>query len=259
MSKYHPLTELLREAAARGQETVELSFDEISVSVGGLPRSAVTEQWWANNSHVQALAWRAAGFHVEQVYVARRRARFAQGARGGSYADRGRMPAASRASRQPEVPASRAPVGEPVDVRVRVQWFDGGVVTLDAAGKPTFGRLEEAPGLYRMTLTVGSDGDRPRVYIGETDNLRRRLAGNYRNPGPSQQTSRRVNAILREHLTGGGSVALAIATTATVDLLGEERRLDLTRKAGRLLADPQHRSSLGRWRARPPSLSRYRA
>ncbi len=95
MARYDPLTEALRAAAARGQGSVEYGFDEIEGIIDHvLPASAGnTRQWWANNSQVQALAWRAAGFHVEQVYLDRRRVRFARGERGGSYADRGRLPA----------------------------------------------------------------------------------------------------------------------------------------------------------------------
>jgi hypothetical protein len=77
-----------------------------------------------------------------------------------------------------------------------------------------------------MTLTGGAH-ERPRIYIGETDNLRRRLSGNYRNPGSGQQTSLRINALLREHLAAGGEVALAAAAAATVWLDGEEQALDL--------------------------------
>ncbi len=59
-------------------------------------------------------------------------------------------------------------------------------------------------------------GVRPRDYIGETDNLRRRLSSNYRNPGPSQQTSLRINRLLREHLGRGGAVKLWVATGAGI-------------------------------------------
>jgi hypothetical protein len=114
-----------------------------------------------------------------------------------------------------------------------------------ARGSPCCGRpdgasgggLEDVPGLYRMTLTSGVAGARPQVYIGETDNLRRRLSSNYRNPGPSQQTSLRVNALLRAHLTAGGQVDLAVAVAATLWRDGDEQALDLHRKAGRLLAE----------------------
>jgi hypothetical protein len=115
-------------------------------------------------------------------------------------------------------------------------WQPTGRVVLDTAGKLLFPRVDAAPGMYRLSL-AGAGGTTGRVYVGETDNLRRRLAGNYRNPGPTQQTSMRVNAVLRDHLAGGGTVELAIATAAVVYLEGQSRPLDLTRKAGRLLAE----------------------
>jgi hypothetical protein len=234
--KYDPLRVLLLAAADRGQGVVELDFNEIARLVGGLPESARTlRSWWANSSHVQALAWRSAGFHVEQVYLDRGRVRFARGERGDSNETR-------RSSAAPSPPshagvAERIPVGEPVDVRVVFQWSSAGMVELDAGGKPVFGPLEDKPGLYRLTLTGGAAGARPQVYIGETDNLRRRLSNNYRSPGPSQRTSLRVNALLRSHIAAGGEVDLAVATVAVVHMRGDEQVLDLRRKAGRLLAE----------------------
>lgn len=92
-------------------------------------------------------------------------------------------------------------------------WHPTGSVILDAAGKLLFPRPDDAPGLYRLSLT--GKGDAPdRIYVGETDNLRRRLSGNYRNPGPTQQTSLRVNAVLCDHLAAGGTVELAVAVAA---------------------------------------------
>jgi hypothetical protein len=234
--KYEPLTAALRLAVGRGQEIVEFGFDEVGQLVGGLPSSAAIRQWCANGSQSQALAWRAAGFHVDQVWLNRRRVRFARGERGGAYHDRGRI-AISRVAESPATPLERAAVGAPVDVRVSLQWYDAGTVRLDAGGKLAFGAIERTPGLYRLTLIGGVTGARARVYIGETDNLRRRLSGNYRNPAPSQQTSMRINALLREHLAAGGTVVLAVATAATAWLSGAKQALDLTRRAERLLAE----------------------
>jgi hypothetical protein len=234
--KYDPLRVLLLAAADRGQGVVELTFDEIARLVGGLPDSARTlRPWWANSSHVQAQAWRAAGFHVEQVYLDRGRVRFARGERGGGNATRWSGAAPSPPTKAGAV--EPLPVSEPVDVRVAFRWSSAGMVNLDAGDKPVFAPLEDEPGLYRLTLTGGVAGARPQVYIGETDNLRRRLSSNYRSPGPSQQTSLRVNALLRSHLAAGGQVSLAVATVATVHLLGDALTLDLRRKAGRLLAE----------------------
>lgn len=226
--KYEPLTRALTAAAEQGRSIVELRFDEVAGLVGDLPKSAEIRQWWANGSQVQALAWRAAGFHVDQVYLDRRLVRFARGQRGGSYHDHRR------------VPQSRtrvALVDSMVDVRVRLQWLDHGEVVLAAGGKLAFPAMARSAGLYRLTLTGGLATARPLVYIGETDNLHRRLTGNYRNPGLSQQTSLRINARLTRHLTDGGTVALAAATHASLWLGGAEQPLDLTSKAGRLLAE----------------------
>jgi hypothetical protein len=238
--KYDPLTAHLRAVAARDQRSVEMTFSEIAALVGGLPKSAsTTRQWWANNSQSQALAWRAAGFHVEQVYLDRSRVRFEHGERGGSRYDARRaaqrtVPVSARADTPSAAPL--APIGEPVDVHVVLQWADAGTVDLDAAGKLVFGTPDTVPGLYRMTLT-GGRLTRRQVYIGETDNLRRRLSTNYRSPGPSQRTSLRINALLREHLAAGGSVALATAVRADLRLAGAAATLDLGRKAARLLAE----------------------
>jgi hypothetical protein len=236
MARYDPLTVALCEAARRDQSTVEMSFARIEEIIGHrLPPSSEQRQWWANNSHGHALAWRAAGYHVDQVYLDRRRVRFARGERGGTHADRRRTVATPAATSAP-TPARRT-VHEPVDVRVQLQWMDAGTVTLDSGGKPKFAGLDDTPGLYRMTLSGGITGSRAQIYIGESDNLKRRLAGNYRNPGPRQQTSLRINTLLREHLAAGGDVAVAIATSALLWINGEQSALDLSRKAGRLLVE----------------------
>lgn len=237
--KYEPLTAHLLSNARPERSVVEMAFDEIADLVGGLPDSARTSRrWWANSSHTQALAWRAAGFHVDQVYLDRERVRFMRGVRGGTWHDNRVTNAdtASRSARAASDVADYAPVDAPVDVHVVLQWTDAGQVALDTTGKPVFSSLADTPGLYRLTFVEGLL-DRPTVYIGETDNLRRRLSGNYRNPGPRQQTSLRINALLREHLGAGGRTHLAIATGCELHLGGETMDLDLTRKAGRLLAE----------------------
>ncbi|MBG0565384.1 hypothetical protein [Actinoplanes aureus] len=105
------------------------------------------------------------------------------------------------------------------------------------AGKPAFPRLDPSPGIYRLTFTSTAAQPATRLYIGETENLHRRLSVNYRHPGPSQQTNVRINALLREQLTAGGAVCLAAATSATVWIGNQEQHLDLTGRNGRLLAE----------------------
>lgn len=116
-------------------------------------------------------------------------------------------------------------------------WTRLGVVQLDSVGKLLFpGPLPASPGLYRFTLVNGSG--RHRIYIGESDNLRRRLSTNYRNPGPRQRTSLRINALLVEHLHSGADVNVDLSTAAALYIQSESgAELDLSRKAGRLLAE----------------------
>lgn len=230
------------------QLSLELTFEQVDEIVGGLPASArVHRPWWANSSHSHALAWRNVGWHVAEVEMAGRRVRFARGRVGGTRADliAGQPPqqseVATPSTAQADISAPGTagagslpePVGE-VAVTVRFAWTRLGVLRLDGAQKVAFPQpLPDTPGLYRMSF----DGAE-RWYIGESDNLRRRLGSNYRNPGPRQRTSLRVNDALRNHLGAGGAVTLDIAVAA--QLIGPEitvESLDLTRKAGRLLAE----------------------
>ncbi len=238
MSKYDPLTRYLEQVRDRDQDGVEVSFGEIDRLVGGLPASAHQHRaWWANNSHAHALSWRAAGFHVEQVYLERGRVRFAGGARGGTHHDRQSQPQQRRLTPVPAPEQRTHPrLAELIDIRVVLRWRSAGAVSLDDGGKPAFPSQEQVPGLYRLTF-IGAQLQRPAVYIGESDNLRRRLSSNYRNPGPSQQTSLRVNARLREHLAEGGTVRLDVATAAQLHLPNSNLALDLGTKPGRLLAE----------------------
>ncbi|WP_204009099.1 toll/interleukin-1 receptor domain-containing protein [Virgisporangium aurantiacum] len=64
--RYDPLRVAL--ASRRGTDEVTMTFVEIEHLVGPLPRSArVHRAWWANDSKVQAQAWKAAGWRVGRV------------------------------------------------------------------------------------------------------------------------------------------------------------------------------------------------
>ncbi len=73
MAKYDPLAKFL-EDSPRTEGTVILSFAQIEdVTEKALPMSARQHRsWWGNDSyHVQAVAWRAAGWRVFKVDLAR--------------------------------------------------------------------------------------------------------------------------------------------------------------------------------------------
>lgn len=113
-------------------------------------------------------------------------------------------------------------------VIVDFSWREVGVLSLNA-GRIVFPSAPAAPGIYRFDL-----GDR--VYIGETDQLKRRFQG-YRTPGARQATNIRLNAALTSLLSGGHPASAATVTNAVVDVDGRRAPLDLTYKAARLLLE----------------------
>lgn len=76
MAKYDPLRDHLVHVLG---DQHGMTFYEIADLVGGLPPSAFQyREWWDNSSHVQADAWRAAGWHVDSVSLTSRRVTFAR-------------------------------------------------------------------------------------------------------------------------------------------------------------------------------------
>ena len=119
-------------------------------------------------------------------------------------------------------------------VTVSFEWVEVGRVVLDAEGKLAFPSLPREPGVYKLMISE-ADGTTA-TYVGEADELRRRFA-HYRNPGPTQPTNKRINALLKQLLVEAGRASMAIATSATLEIDGVPTALDLTKKAGRLLAE----------------------
>jgi hypothetical protein len=101
---------------------------------------------------------------------------------------------------------------------------------------PVFPILPRSSGIYRLPMSDGPDQGLLLVYVGESDDLRRRTY-HYRRPGPSQQTSQRIHDDLRAHLGAGGLVTLAISTAATIEAGRESSPLPLGRKTARVLAE----------------------
>ena len=204
-----------------------------------MPATAWTGRtWWANNSNTQARSWRSSGWHVAAVDLAGRKVTFARGRVGGTHAE----PAVTDTNREglEEAPdaAPLEPAGE-VLLTVAFQWLHAGAVTLDGPGKLVFPHgLRPVGGMYRLTLHPADAGGRPQVYIGESQDVCRRLTGNYRNPNPGQATSQRISDALRDHLRGGGRVSLDVAYAATVTAGSSPAApLRLDWQAGRILAE----------------------
>ena len=111
-----------------------------------------------------------------------------------------------------------------MNVGVEFRWNEAGKVRLDIAGKPEFPKLPAEPGIYAL-LFSGVAGTT--VYIGEAENLQRRVA-HYRNPGPSQATNIRLNERMRSHLVSTGRIRLRVITEARVQVDGSAEACDLS-------------------------------
>jgi hypothetical protein len=80
--RYEPLRSYL--VGCDGEEEL-MTFSEMERLVGPLPPSAREHRaWWGNDNKSQALAWRAAGWHVASVDQATGRVVFARGIKGGT-------------------------------------------------------------------------------------------------------------------------------------------------------------------------------
>ena len=105
---------------------------------------------------------------------------------------------------------------------LQLQWVPIGRLVVDQEGKLRFPKAPDSPGLYR--LRSRSPIGKMAVYIGESDNLQRRF-GNYRNPGPTQQTSLRINAWLKNVLLAQNEVSISVVTQTAWIIDGDERAL----------------------------------
>lgn len=112
-------------------------------------------------------------------------------------------------------------------------WREIGEVGLGPDGKLVMPDPGASPGVYRFRF---AGGEAASVYIGESDDLRRRF-GHYRNPGPSQRTNVRMNGRMRARLAGGGTVHVAVVADATLRVAECAEPLDLQRPASRLLLE----------------------
>ena len=117
---------------------------------------------------------------------------------------------------------------------LRLRWQEIGTAACDVDRKIKFPKLPSRPGLYRVKI-VRLDG-REGVYVGETDNLQRRFA-HYRNPGPTQATNIRLNALCLDVINEGGMVSIAIILDEAWVAWGNnaELRADFGRKSVRRL------------------------
>jgi hypothetical protein len=120
-----------------------------------------------------------------------------------------------------------------VACHLSMAWLHAGAVVLGEDGRLLFPEVGRTPGLYQITITMNGARE---VYIGEAADIRRRFQ-NYRTPGPTQQTSQRINALLRKMLADGADVTISTAITASIDWGDGAEQADLTSKVTRCLIE----------------------
>jgi hypothetical protein len=118
---------------------------------------------------------------------------------------------------------------------IEFEWELLGVVASDAADRLVMPAAPSAPGLYRLWAEIGPG--RPWVHVGETADIRRRLA-QYARPHPARGTDQRVNARLLALLDAGSRVMIWTITEALAELDGGDRLpLDLRRQSSRVILE----------------------
>ena len=119
-------------------------------------------------------------------------------------------------------------LGTEISATLRLAWTPVGAVIKDAGGKIKFPKLSTRGGLYRFSVRR-IDGSRA-VYVGESDNIQRRFS-HYRNPGQTQPTNIRINALFIAILDRGGQVDVSVVTDmAWIKSADQEEVADFRRK-----------------------------
>jgi hypothetical protein len=119
-----------------------------------------------------------------------------------------------------------------VRVEIDFDWTEIGLIVLDW-DRIRFPVAPDAPGIYRFDMYAPNGH---RIYIGETDRLRRRFQ-HYRTPGPTQVTNIRLNASIADLVGSDGRVTVSVITAARLTIDGVPKRLDLSYKPCRLLVE----------------------
>lgn len=238
MSKtYKKLGEFLNDQTS---DRIALSFDQIEQIIHrNLPQSAHTYDAWWSNSPVEGRhneAWLKRGWATADLNRKSRTVNFVRSTLPTPREKPLRAEAKRRviADGEQATILKAAPTAAAHDIALAFEWKMLGNVILDANGSVAFPSVTNGAGLYRLRL----DGvGKSQVYIGESVNLRRRF-GNYRGPGPTQQTSLRINALLKETIAAGAIIAVDIVTEGVkLTINGVQVSVDLTDKAMRRMIE----------------------
>ncbi len=225
MSKYAPLQNHLINL---NKDSWKAKFSEIEDILGfSLPESArAYPAWWANNRQGSrhTKIWLDAGWQTADVNFGNKTITFQKSGK----------PVTTAPKTRTAPPAEFWPWDKPcaMEYRIVMEWQPLGKISVDQHDRILFPKAPNIPAIYRFRIRYTK---REATYIGETDNLSRRFS-NYRNPGSTQQTSLRINAVLKEALDMGAEISIsAVMTKASVDRGKGLETVSLSSKAMRCL------------------------
>jgi hypothetical protein len=235
MSKYDKLNRHFQGLAGERWHT---TFEDIEKILGfRLPASARDHAaWWANNRDTMThkLTWLDNGWNATELNQSAGHLLFVRTSV--APVRPAPAPSCSRARRATTAAQSAHPWDEPrhTNFHIAMQWTPLGRIERTPSGHITFPEAQEIPGLYCFRIR---HGDVEQRYIGQTQNLKRRF-GNYRNPGPSQQTNIRLNQAITEAITSGSEISVSVVTQAAwIDRGAGLREADMSSLATRCLLE----------------------
>lgn len=230
MTKYSPLIEHLSQLEG---EVWNARFSDIERILGfELPASAYDFREWWGNDVTHGRKWLPSGWKTSEVSISAKTVTF-----------RRNLASAAEGKAVVKLPRARATAPAEfhdwdsalkMDCHVEMEWKPLGKIVIDVQGRLSLPPALAVPAIYRFRIRA-VDGTE-RGYVGEAVNLQRRFR-NYRNPGSTQQTSLRINAILVEALRNGAhiSASAVFADKAWVDRGNGFESLSLASKAVRCL------------------------
>ena len=118
-------------------------------------------------------------------------------------------------------------------IAVSFDWAAVGDIHRSPARRLIIPEVAAGPGIYRFRISGGTGAE---VYIGESENLRRRMSANYASTHTGQ-TNVRVREWLHGNLDADRSVELAIVCNAVLAIDGEPIAADLRQADTRLLIE----------------------
>jgi len=221
MSKYDKLRHYLSDL---NEEEWHPAFSTLEQILGWeLPRSArLHAAWWANDPSQSrhARSWLDAGWETGNINLSAERITFRRIKGLKRFQQRSTRAKATKSKTSNSTACHDWDMPSMLEVTIHLEWSLIGRVVIES-GRLCFPEAPKTPAIYRFRVrsSLGESS-----YFGETDNLARRF-GNYRNPGPRQETNLRINKVFKDALSGGAEISVA-AVVANAWIIQDGLRID---------------------------------